>query len=184
MAISHLPSNPLVSRLESILALTGEKHHALLDWPMQVQVRAHGQGSPGAPRLAHTVTVLDGLVRAGNFERPISTGRIGASRPRRPGPHLGSASRGTELYPRCFQSMPLYFFDTDDGRMPITDDEGLELEGVQAARLQAQSALADIARDVVPGDGFHRTMTARVRDETGRTVLRATLVLTIEMEPD
>jgi hypothetical protein len=79
--------------------------------------------------------------------------------------------------------MPRYFFDTDDSQTPIHDEEGLDLDGLEAARVQAQGALADMARDVVPGDGFHRTITTRVRDESGRTRLRATLVLTIETEP-
>lgn len=79
--------------------------------------------------------------------------------------------------------MPRYFFDTDDGETPIEDDEGHDVDGVEAARLQAQSALADMARDAVPGDGPRRTITVRVRDEAGRTVLRATLSLVVEIEP-
>ena len=75
-----------------------------------------------------------------------------------------------------------FYFDTNDGERLLEDEEGLELEGVEAARVQAQSALADMARDVVPGDGNQRTMTVRVRDEDGATILRASLVLTMETE--
>ncbi len=40
-----------------------------------------------------------------------------------------------------------------------------------------------MARDVVPGDGPERTIMVRVRDETGKTVLRAALSLLVEVEP-
>ncbi len=79
--------------------------------------------------------------------------------------------------------MARYFFDTDDGDTFHEDDEGLELDGMEEVRLQAQTGLADMARDVVPGDGPERTMTVRVRDEDGNTVLRAALVLTVEFGP-
>ncbi len=79
--------------------------------------------------------------------------------------------------------MTRYFFDTDDGDTFHEDDEGQELDGIEEVRLQAQSGLADMARDVVPGDGPERTMTVRVRDKSGNTVLRAALVLTIEFGP-
>ncbi len=44
-----------------------------------------------------------------------------------------------------------FYFDTDDGKTAIEDDEGIELDGLEAARIQAQSALADLGRDAVPG---------------------------------
>ena len=75
--------------------------------------------------------------------------------------------------------MPRYFFDTDDGRTPVDDTRGYALKNLDAARRFAQDALADMARDAVPGDGDHRTMTVRVRDESGGTVMTASLVLTI-----
>lgn len=79
--------------------------------------------------------------------------------------------------------MPRYYFDTDDGDTFLEDDEGQELNGIEEARLQSQTGLADIARDVVPGDGPKRTMTVRVRDDTGKTVLRAALSLIVKIEP-
>ena len=42
------------------------------------------------------------------------------------------------------------YFDTDDGTGFIEDDAGLDLYGLNEARLQAQAALADLARDHVP----------------------------------
>ncbi len=76
-----------------------------------------------------------------------------------------------------------YYFDISDGTSYVEDEEGVILENDGAARVQAQAALADMARDVVPGDGPHRTMMCRVRDKAGKTVLKAALVLTVEMEP-
>jgi hypothetical protein len=79
--------------------------------------------------------------------------------------------------------MARFFFGTDDGEHFIEDDEGLDLYGLKEARLQAQAALADIARDHVPGDGDQRTMRCRVRDEAGKIVLLASLVLMIQENP-
>jgi hypothetical protein len=76
--------------------------------------------------------------------------------------------------------MPRYFFDTDDGTRSIEDNEGLDLVGVEEAQVEAHRALADMARDVVPG-GSQRTMMVRVRDRRGTTVLSASLSLLVRM---
>jgi hypothetical protein len=75
--------------------------------------------------------------------------------------------------------MPRYYFDTDDGEHFIEGQEPFDLYGMKEARLQAQAALADIARDHVPSDADQRTMMCRVRDESGTIVLLASLVLMI-----
>ncbi len=75
--------------------------------------------------------------------------------------------------------MARYYFDTDDGDTILKDEE--DLDEIEEVRLQAQSGLADMARDVVPGDGPERTMVVAVRDEAGKIVLRAALVLMIEI---
>ena len=49
--------------------------------------------------------------------------------------------------------MPHFYFDTYDGNTFLKDEDGQELDGIEAVRLQAQSGLADMAQDVVPGDG-------------------------------
>ena len=46
------------------------------------------------------------------------------------------------------------------------------LSGVEAARIEAQNALADMVRDALT-NGDQRTIAVRVRDETGRTVVKA-----------
>ena len=79
--------------------------------------------------------------------------------------------------------MPRYFFDTNDGEAPVRDSRGYELKGIEAARRFAQDALTDMARDTVPNGGPEKTMTVEVRDEAGKAVLRASLVLTVEILP-
>ncbi len=78
--------------------------------------------------------------------------------------------------------MPRYFFDTHDGETLSGDQAGVECDGVEAARIEAQNALADLVRDVTP-DGKQRTIALRVRDETGRTVVRAAVSILVEVEP-
>ena len=77
--------------------------------------------------------------------------------------------------------MPRYFFDTHDGDTYLQDLAGQDLDGIEEVRLQAQSGLADMARDVVPGNGPERTMVVTVRDEAGKIVLRAALILMVEI---
>ncbi len=79
--------------------------------------------------------------------------------------------------------MPRYFFDTDNGDGFFWDDEGLDLDGIEAVRRMAQGAIADMAHDENPGNGTHRTITVRVRDESGKIVLNASLVLRVEIKP-
>ena len=79
--------------------------------------------------------------------------------------------------------MPRYYFDTHDGEHFIEGKEPFDLYGLKEARLQAQAALADIARDHVPDDGNRRTIMCRVRDESGKVVLLASLVLMIQENP-
>ena len=79
--------------------------------------------------------------------------------------------------------MPRYYFDEYDGETVTQDDEGLELDGIEAARAEARKALPDIARDVLPEDGDRRTMVVKVRDEAGTVLITATLSLLIETAP-
>ncbi len=78
--------------------------------------------------------------------------------------------------------MPRYFFDTSDGDRLIPDDEGIEMQDIEAAKAEAQRALADIAKDALP-DGEQRTFVVSVRDEAGQVVVRAALSLMVETNP-
>ena len=69
--------------------------------------------------------------------------------------------------------MPVYFFDTRDNDDFIEDDLGLDCPDLEAVKVEAARALAELARDVIPGS-LKRTLAVEVRDELG-AVLRAIL---------
>jgi hypothetical protein len=69
--------------------------------------------------------------------------------------------------------MALYFFDTRDNDDFIEDDAGLEYPDLEAVKVAAAKALAELARDVIPGS-LRRKLTVEVRDEQG-PVLVATM---------
>ena len=70
--------------------------------------------------------------------------------------------------------MTLYLFDTDDGSEFLHDGVGIELPNLDAARREAATALAEIARDAIPGSD-RRNLTLTVRTEHGRPILRMTI---------
>ncbi len=70
--------------------------------------------------------------------------------------------------------MPRFFIDTSDQARFIRDEDGLELEDVEAAMNAAAEGLSDMARDALPG-GESRTFIAIVRDEHGRTLVQASM---------
>lgn len=69
--------------------------------------------------------------------------------------------------------MPLYFFDTRDNDIFIEDDVGVELPDLEAVKAQAALSLAELARDVLPGN-LRRDLAVEARDER-QPVLKATL---------
>jgi hypothetical protein len=69
--------------------------------------------------------------------------------------------------------MPRFYFDVRDGETFTPDDLGIELPNVEAARDQAALALAEIAREVLPGS-VRRELAIEVRDSA--PVLRTSLV--------
>jgi hypothetical protein len=75
--------------------------------------------------------------------------------------------------------MPRYFFDTYDGDRFLPDDVGLEFAGLEVAKQEAQKALPEMAREVLP-DGNHRTFVVSVRDEAGTVRIRMSLSLVVE----
>lgn len=62
--------------------------------------------------------------------------------------------------------MPLYFFDTREDDTFIEDDIGLHYPDLDAAKLEAGRALAELARDVIPGS-LKRELAVEVRDQFG-----------------
>jgi hypothetical protein len=71
-------------------------------------------------------------------------------------------------------TLPLYYFDIHDGTFRL-DDDGVECADFDAVRREARRTLPEIARDILPEDGDHHTITVRVRDENHETVYTATL---------
>ncbi|WP_114944835.1 DUF6894 family protein [Microvirga calopogonii] len=78
--------------------------------------------------------------------------------------------------------MPRFFFDTFDGEFSSQDDVGLDLPSMDAVRHEAQMALPHMAQDALP-DGNYRTFVVNVRDEDGKSVLRAALSLVMSEGP-
>jgi hypothetical protein len=76
--------------------------------------------------------------------------------------------------------MPRYYFDIRDGEYVQKDNEGSVLNGVAAAKAQALKTLPDMARDELRGDD-RREFVVEVKDENGRSVLAARLILVLEM---
>ena len=71
--------------------------------------------------------------------------------------------------------MPHFYFDTRDNGSFIEDDIGLIFPSIETARDEATRALAEMARDVLPGS-LRRELAIEVRDETKEPLLRTSLV--------
>jgi hypothetical protein len=67
-----------------------------------------------------------------------------------------------------------YFFDSRDGDRFVRDEDGMELDGIAAARDEATLALRDLARDALP-KATRRELSIEVRDESDRQVIKASL---------
>lgn len=61
-----------------------------------------------------------------------------------------------------------YFFDLHDGETSFRDDAGIDLANADAVPVEAYDLLRDLVQDQMP-EG-RRTLTVRVRDETGSSV--------------
>jgi hypothetical protein len=75
--------------------------------------------------------------------------------------------------------MPRFFFDTHDGEDFTPDPQGVELEGLEAAKEEAKKTLLDILKDEMP-DGDRRDFTVDVKNAAGQIVWRVTLSLVVE----
>ena len=75
--------------------------------------------------------------------------------------------------------MPRFFFDIHDGEVFTPDREGLEMDGLEAAKDEAKKTLPEIVKDEMP-DGDRRDFTVDVKDAAGQIVWRVTLSLVVE----
>lgn len=69
--------------------------------------------------------------------------------------------------------MPRYYFDTRDNDTFLADDTGVEIDSFEEVKLEATKAMADFAKDVLPGSVV-RLLAIEVRDGVG-PVLRVKL---------
>ena len=76
--------------------------------------------------------------------------------------------------------MPRYYFDIQDGDLFTPDDDGVELEGVEAARDEAARTLGEMARDVLPGTA-RRVLKVEVRNEAKQPLLEARLMFEVRV---
>ena len=75
--------------------------------------------------------------------------------------------------------MPCYHFESHDGMRFTTDETGVELDGINAARQEAARRLAELAQEILPDDD-RREVVIEVKGETGQRVLVAKLSVSIE----
>jgi hypothetical protein len=81
------------------------------------------------------------------------------------------------------RSMPRFYFDVREGMRFTPDDEGLELESLDAAEREAATTAAEIGRDRLP-KGDARDVTVEVRNEHRQRVLTVTVSMQVErVEP-
>ena len=72
-----------------------------------------------------------------------------------------------------------FFFDIHDGEDFTSDRQGLDLDGLEAAKDAAKKDLPDIVKDEMP-DGDRRDFTVDVKNVAGQIVWRITLSLVVE----
>ena len=75
--------------------------------------------------------------------------------------------------------MPRYYFDIYDGEQSLADEDGMEVDDVEASKVEVRQVLANLARDIVR-KGNHQSFSVNVRDEAGQIVLRGILSIVIE----
>jgi hypothetical protein len=75
--------------------------------------------------------------------------------------------------------MPRFFFDIHDGEKFTPDRQGVELDGLEAAKAEAKKTLCEIVKDEMP-NGDRRDFTVDVKSAAGQIVWRVTLSLVVE----
>ncbi|GJE14548.1 DUF6894 family protein [Methylobacterium longum] len=75
--------------------------------------------------------------------------------------------------------MPRFFIDTDDGNLPVIDEDGVEYRDLASAEDEAMRTLPEMVQSRHPARSW-REISATVRDEAGAVRFRASLALTVE----
>jgi len=73
--------------------------------------------------------------------------------------------------------MPRFFFDFHEGQDCIPDEDGLELDSLEAVEHEAIQTAVQLGRDWLPRK---REVSLAVRDDQRRLVLSVSLELTVE----
>jgi len=74
--------------------------------------------------------------------------------------------------------LPQFHFDVRDGPMFVPDEDGVELDGLDAAKHEATEAALEISRDRL-ASGDSRAVTIEVRNEHRQQVMTVTVSLEI-----
>jgi hypothetical protein len=74
--------------------------------------------------------------------------------------------------------VPRFYFDVREDGTVIPDEEGLELESLDAAEREAAVSAVDIGRSQLP-HGKVREITVEVKDENGLVLIAAATSLTV-----
>ena len=75
--------------------------------------------------------------------------------------------------------MPRYYFEINDGRRTIADEEGSDLLDRQQAEEEGVNLVLEFAREGLP-DGDKRAIFCKVRDDAGALILTVSLSLKAE----
>jgi hypothetical protein len=76
--------------------------------------------------------------------------------------------------------MSLYYFDTDNGDLRFRDEEGTECADDRAACDEASRAMAELAKEFIPGAGPQKNVIMWVRRDDGTIILQLTLAFEIQ----
>jgi hypothetical protein len=74
--------------------------------------------------------------------------------------------------------MPRFYIDTDDGNLPVIDEDGAEYRDLASAEDEAMRTLPEMVQSRHPARNW-REISATVRDEAGVVCFRASLALTV-----
>jgi hypothetical protein len=75
--------------------------------------------------------------------------------------------------------MARYFFDIHNSRGLFRDPEGTVLDNIQAVFAEASLTLSELMRDATLEE-YSRGLELEVRDETDRSVLKASIVFEVD----
>jgi hypothetical protein len=98
---------------------------------------------------------------------------------RSPGPS-GRLVPVTSMFDARRGAVPRFYFDVSEGLKRIPDEEGFELDSLEAAEHEATQTLIQLGRDWLPRA---REVRIQVRDEQHRQVLALSVAIRVERLP-